>query len=213
MGVFKRAFAFILTAAMLICASGCSKSRKAFSFSDVENTMISRNAVKFDDCTSFSRAVMSATDSNGDLVYMNCDGTDAQSIYNIIVNQSYILPACELESAFYMCRWQKDKSGDPADTTIYILTFKDGKTAEKMFSAIELQLIKSWSAGENVSGKKDYQYSTLIVEGNGSKYERGLYRCKNTLLFVKGLCTDYGDDEIVGEICDKLDVVTPMNAK
>ena len=190
MGVFKRALAFILTAVMLIGAAGCSSSRKGFSFSDIEDITISKNAVKYEDCSGFSRAVMSATEANGELVYMNCEGADAQSVYNVIVNQSYILPACDPESAFYMCRWQEDKSGTPTDTTIYILTFKDGKTAEKMFSAIELQLIKSWSDGEIVTGKRSYQYSTLIVEGNDCRYERGLYRCKNTLLFVKGLCTD-----------------------
>ena len=213
MKFLKRVVAVVLTAGILAGAAGCSKSHKAFSYSDVEDIPYSRLAEKYEDVTVFSSDIMNPTMLEGKPAYIKCKDLDAQSVYNVIVNRFHTLPVSEVKDAFYMCCWQEDKAGTPTDTTIYILTFKDSSTAERIFGALEVSLILGWPNGKNASGKKGYQYSTVYFESETGTYERGLYRSKNTVLFVKGVCNDGRDDDLVAEFCNKLDVVTPVKAK
>lgn len=213
MGVFKRALAFILTAGMLIGAAGCSKTKKTFSISAVESILISRSAKKHEEITSFNRAVLNPSGMEDAPVYMNCEGLDAQSIYNVIVNHSMSFPAGEVTNALYACFWQNDPAGTAVDTTIYVLHFKDQKTADKIYRAIEQNLIQGWPNAKYASGKDDYQFSTVVIDYSAGKTERGVYLSANSVVFVRGLCENKNDDPLIAAVCEKLGIVTPVNAK
>ena len=213
MGVFKRAFAFILTAAMLISAAGCSKTKRVFSISTVENILISRNAYKYNEITGFTRAVLSPSEVEGKPVYMSSEGMDAQSLYNVIVNHSMSFPAAEVTAALYSCFWQNDPSGTPSDTTVYVLHFSDEKTADKIYRAIDQKLVQGWANARYASGKDGYQYSTVIIDVSGGQSERGVYLSRNSVVFVRGFCDGKNDNALIATVCDKLGVVTPVDAK
>ena len=89
MGVFKRAFAFILTAAMLISAAGCSKSHKAFSISDIESVSVSRGAVVYSDVAYFSSDIMSPKKLDGKPASIHSEEMNAQSLYSSTSNKNY----------------------------------------------------------------------------------------------------------------------------
>lgn len=213
MKFLKRVAALALTAVILVGGTGCSKSHKAFSISDIESVSVSRGAVEYSDVAYFSSDIMSPKKLDGKPASIHSEEMNAQSLYNVAVDRFHMLPAVEVKEAFYICTWQKDDGGQYADTEAYLLVFNDTKTAEKLFGALEVQQITGWPDGKYASGNKGYYYSTVCYDTNTGKYERGIYRAKNTLLYVKGVCKYGTEDALVAEVCDKLGVVSPMKAK
>lgn len=179
MKTIKRIIAVTLVLSTLFCIAGCKKNA-SFTHESARAAFKKNGAEETEDISKIYQA-FSRNNNEGGIYYTSKDGTEAQQMFDSIVNRFKQYNEAEVETftACVICH-HKEK----ATTYFYMFTAKNEKDAKKHFDEI------SESAADSTytdSGEKSGYKYTIGYESGDRCFIEGAYLKGNIVILVKAI--------------------------
>lgn len=201
MKTFKKLACAALALTMVIGLTACSS--KGFDHKKMIEFSEDQDFDEMDDSDEFVREYgnLAAGRSKSDGIYISCTGSDAQDVYDIVLNRFGELKSYDVEEAtalFY--------SNREGTCMAFVFTLEDEKDAEKLFKKYGKKFARDGEEG------KEKGYSYIIESGSGTKSKDtlcGVYLKNSTVIIVRALVSD---TDPIDDLCKKYNIISPTDA-
>ena len=200
MKVFKKFACIALVLVMTSCLAACAP--KEFEHQKMVDFCEDHDMDKYDDYDDFIEecsSYLTFRKDTEDGIYLSCDKSDAQDIYDTIFNRFGPYPNYDVEQTTVFV--YSDEEGGVI--LCYLFTMEDEKDAKKLYKKYSDQDSEDCETGEG----KGYTY--FIDNGDSPKgvpMLEGFYVCGKTVLTFKTMSEE---TDLIDDLCDAFKVKSP----
>lgn len=200
MRVFRKTACALLAAIMLTGLASCAASAEPFDHQTMTGFC---GNMGFEECVdpnelfgAYSR--MAAGSADGEGAYITATGNEANDVYSMFMNRFTDMPAYDVDEATTFVF-----SGDDGFFMGFVYTFEDEKEAGKFYKRFVRHFIDDGKQAK----EKGCTYALSANNGAGGNSELyGIYLKDNTVLIVRGICSDTGTAD---DLCRTYGVRSP----
>ena len=201
MKTLKKITCAVLALTMVIGLTACSS--KGFDHKKMVEFSEDQDFDEMDDSDEYVKeyGVLTAGRSKSDGIYISCTGSDAQDVYDTVLNRFGDFKSYDVDEATSL--FYANKEGY---CMAFVFTLEDPKDAEKLFKKYSKRFADD---GEEEKGKG---YTYVIDSGNGTKDREsfcGVYLKSNTVIIIRAMTSD---SDTIDELCKKYNIISPTEA-